>query len=1368
MGRSRFPTRLFLLGWLAGSLWLGWDRAAAEPFAATRARDLRPRITAVEGRVSILTRAALYRFDPSSEAWTITAPQDGLPKPPLDFQSVSAGQHWIGGSGVSYSDARLEDWQRFVPGEGFPATRVTAVEADGDYAYAATDSGAARYDQYILEWEPLPGNGGRTLGPVNDLALGDERVWFALQNGVAEYRKQAESVRVDTLLGQLTAPEVLALRPTQRYLWALTPQGIARYDKELESWMSFPVGADLPDARVHQMTLVGDDLWLGTDDGLWRFRSDVGIWRRDEASRDMPGRRVLAFAVESERFWIVTEKAFAVYDRSAARWIDYTGAVPADPAGVVDMAWLQGTFVVLSDDHLTYGLSGGRRNPSLFTYRTRPLAESPAAAPSPETDWQVGVDEAGLRLQAPRAVDLLFKGGATIFAEDQDTGSQDEPGLGEIVSESRWDLVMSGRVGAERTLSGIYDTTDPDNSIYQLTYRGAREDLLRVVELGEIEQELFNARLAPGTGLRGGHARFEAGERSAETRRRLVTADAWAGERRTLPGRDVYQGGNRTVTGRLRDVDYAQRQVFPLPAVWTPAELRGAHIYRDDGRRESDDANTEERILAGRPGAWDRLIPNQDYVLGRGGATLILTAPLPEDGALAAVAGASGGSSGEHDLTEAWLRNHYWIAVDPVPGSLRLSIQDTTGSTTDPAGRPYSGVFGLDADGDGGLDPERFSPVTGYLDFPDSLPFPTEVYYAEPRSLFELDFTYRTELNTFRLSHDDVIRGSERITIDREPLQAGTDYALIPASGLFIFFEHVLLDDDAIIEVDYLYEIGAGAGEDREDIVYAGQLGLAPHDQLFVGAGAARWRDAGDRRITTLDGNARLEWRGARHFLRMTPEAALSTADDPPSGEASQDKGRALGIGVQGRYRSFEAFAAHRSLGAAYRSFENRQTLLGRLREDSEAWARWRMHPLLQAELEWDRALSDQVAPNSDAGRSPEAASAGGLGGARRRSEARSPAPPAGGWGEESSLMGTLRLLRAGWPNLAVRRGRVLIDAPGSRREKWISRAELELNPARADVAPLGIRRLWLRAFLQRSTRELSGTAVEDSLGASGALRRVTDHAFIRLNGTLGTPLSWNAAFEDRRTHLPETEPERDVQRVQRLDATLQGQPHPGLDAYVRWEAERDLFWNPEGRTSGFKLDRYLLATLQVYPGRIWQDAWRVSFRFDFSQDAREDGEPGVKLPATSGLWRRAESFARHQRTRSGIGEARVQLAPWLRLVERLERERDRTNREGLTTEAERWQWENRFEIRSRGGLVTLRFIGSESEDDPGPYALERRFSGQWDQIWGGGFLTYLSLEAERNEERLRHVGAETHFWNPQLQLTWRRPWWRLDATLVG
>jgi len=1356
------------VGFLAMSPWplvmvaalLGAGPAAGldelQPFGATSPEDLRPRIIENEDRILILTPAALYRFQPNSETWTTTTAADGLPGAPLGGFSVADANLWIGGKRACVSDLRFDDWQCYGPGEGYPGRLVFDVDADADYAYAGTDAGAARFDQFILEWEPLPGPEGVPLGPVADVAVGDQYAWFALEHGVAEYRKDAESFRIDERLGHLHSPRVLALREGTGVLYAVTDAGIARYDTDLHTWTSYLPGVDLPDARIHQLVQQGNDLWLGTDDGLWSFLAESGIWRRDDSNNEMPGRRVRSVAVAPDRFWVVTEQAFAVYERTTGRWIDFTTSVPMAPAEVHELAWLGETLVLLGDERIVYGLSQGQDNPSLFSYRSREILESALADADPaQAGWRVGLDEAGLGVETPGGADLHLKGGATIFVEDDDSAAG-TTGLGDLATETRLDLLLTGQVSEDRTLSGFYDSTDPDNAAYQLTFRGRRTDVLRTVSVGEIDMTPFNTDLTPGTGLRGGRVRAELGERLAGSRRRRVAADAWVGRRRTKPGRDVFLGGNQLVETSTRDVDYAAGAVFPLPAAWTAADLREASVYRDDKDDLSDNANTIHGELAGVAGAWDRLRPNVDYVIGPRGDSLVLAAALAADHALVAVhnTGAPPGAEAEIELTHLALRNHYWIAMDPVPGSLAVALVDTNGAIADVSGTPYLESFGLDTDGDGLVDPHRFSPITGMLALPAAQPFPDEVYADPSTNVYTFNYSYQATRNTYQLGHRDLVPGSERIIIDRELLQAGVDYSLIHTSGLFVLFEHVLLDEDSVIEVEYLYEVGlrASSNDDEDDsMISAAQVGISPSDQVYAGAGATRWTDADGSDVTTADLNARLEWKDDRYLLRLTPEMAVSqTAASAGGGSANENPGRASSLGVQGRYRGLELSARHRDLGADYRSFEDRRTLLGRLREQSRARGLWNVNQQLQAEIEWDRSASDQVA-------------AGDVFAAGTQTE------PGTGRGEESTLMGTVRWRRSGWPNLEVKRGRVDIDAAGASREKWVSRAELELSPDRRRLAALGIRRLWLRAFFQRSDRDFA-TDDEDSAGiprVDGGLRRSTNHAFVRLNGSAGNPLSWNVAFEDSRTFQSGSATARDLRRFQEVDATLQSQPHASLDAYLRYEADRNLFWYPGGGSGGFATNRVLLTTMHFYPGRLSKQLSRLSLRWDIGVTDNENGEPGIAQPATGNLFGAADAVSRRNRSRSDVFETRVQLFSRVRLIERWQMESGSLVQEGLTTDSDSRQLESRLEIRPRGGLVTVRAIGSDSESFFN--RLERRrFFGQWDQTWGGGLLTFVALEAQRNDSWTGQVGQRENLWSPQARITWRRERWQLDANLGG
>ncbi len=1260
-----------------------------------------------------------------------------------------------------------------MPGEGNPGRTVLRIEADNDFVYAATDSGAARFDSYTLEWEALRDAYGRALGPAGDLAVAEDRVWFALDPGVAEYRKDSESLQIDADLGGFAAH---ACSPCGRRPIPVggDDAGLTRYDKLLRSWTSFRAGVDLPDARIHLVSLDGEDLWIGTDDGLWRYRADIGLWRRDESADGMPGRRVMAFALEPDRIWVVTEEALALYEKDAARWLDFTADVAIAAPEVRQIAWTSGDLVLLGSDRIVVGLPQGERNPSLFTYRSQSIARVEATGEQSGERWRADLDPSGLGVTDPRGRSLRVKGGATIFIEKGEGSDLGRSPFSDLASETRFDLTLAGRLGNDRVLNGFYDTTDPENAAYQLTYRGNRDDRLRSLSLGEIEQETYNTTLTPGTGLEGGSARVELGSRSEATRRRWLTADAWAGRRRTAPGRDVFNGRNHLVSGTVRDADYVRMAVFPLPVGWTADDLLDATYYVDDAREATDNANTEHRTLAGRAGAYDRLAPNRQYVIGPDGATLILLSPMSEGQVLIGVRRSPGldPAQTESDFSERWLRNHYAIATDPIPGSFEMTIIDSTGASSDPAGNSYLQLFGLDRDGDGLLDPNRFSPISGMLSFPDLLPFLPNVYDGG-KSHHRIDYRYETRLNTFRLGHRNLIAGSERIRIDRELVRPNVDYSIIYSSGLVVFFEQVAIDEDAIIEVEYDYEVddatSSAAGGERDEPVIGGQIGLAPGDHLFVGMNGTRWRENGADAVTA-DLNSRFEWKSEASFLRVTPEIAVSRTSgseqagaDSSSAEVAgkASSGLSTGIGLQGRYRSLEVSGSHRNLGERFTSFEDRRTLTGRLREESRAHGRLDLTKQIQGEIEWDKRLSEGEGSGAeDAGR---------------------------GRGETSSWMGTARLLRSSLPNIELRRGRVLLETPEQRQEKWISRADVEIDLPEAGVAPLGIQRFTLRSFYQRSDRRFSrgggeedsvaslraGSAASDSRAAKTVARpagteRSTDHAFVRVNGSVGVPFAWDAAFEDQWTHGPRKEGPRNIRRLQKADATFQSQPHSSLDAFLRWESSRDLSWGSDGGGGGFTVRRLGLATLHLYPGRVFDDLSPFSFRFDLSRSEADDGETGTPLPGAGSLLRRVSDSSKQMRSDNSVVEGRYQINAWVRLVERWVGESQRAARERLTTHDRRREIESRLELKPKAGLVTLRGVFSRTESDGAADDARRRFHGEWNQTWGSGILTYAAFEGERTKREEREIGDLTHRLNPQARLTWRRSRWQLDATVGG
>jgi hypothetical protein len=1128
-----------ILAGVACVLALGAHGAQAQPsspapFHETQAEALRPRLATIEGRGLVLTPQALYRFQPDSEAWTVFTRENGLPAPPLRGLSLAEDDLWAFGEGVSFTSSKFDDWQLYRPGEGYPGTIVFDVEADEDYAYAGTDSGAARFDRYVLEWEAVAGATRLLSGSIVDVAVGDDRVWFALHNGVAEYRKATESTRIDSLLGNLVSPRVLALRQTTQHLWAITDAGVARYDKSLETWTSYRPGVDLPEAKVHRATLVGEDLYLATDDGLWRYQTANGIWRRDEHDADMPGERVFGFTRE-RGLWVVTERAFAWFDENAGRWIDFTAVVPVIPEEGVDIGWTGDALLVIGRDRIAYAPKSLESNPNLLAFHEQPIVGGGTVI-SEGDRWRPFLDDTGLGLRRSRDESLALKGGATFEVEaETDSGDSD---FADLVTDTRLDLTLNGRFAGERSLNGVYDTTDPDNAAYLLSYRGSRDDLLRNAGAGEIDPQLFNTELVHAAGLRGGWLRAEAGGRSAEARRRLITADTWAGERRSYPGREIFYGRSS--------------------------------VYRLERRN---------------------LVPN-----------------------------------------------------------------------------------------------------------------------------------------------------SETVRLDRETLLAAVDYTIDWEHGSFTLAEHLLLADDSAIEVTYLYEIASDTPPETVDstlsddrMVYAGEIGAAPNDRFFVGLTGTSWSDRSDHRAGMAGVNARIEEKGTAGFLRITPELTISSGDST---------GHAAAVGLSARHRGLEVTGRHRDLGAGFSSLEDLRTRLGRLRRDTRASARWDLPVKLQAIVDWDETRSDITAPLT--------------------SSDDAPVRPSLGDGREALLTGTLRFLGNGLPNLGVRHGRVLVDSLGERREKWITRGELELNPDATRLRGTGVKRLWLRAFFQRSRSDT------DSSDIFGNTERTTDHSFIRLNGSSGNPLTWNLAWEERWTYRPQSQGVHGLAREQDLDLTFQSRPHPALDTYLRWEADRDLYWREHGGPDHFGLSRQLTWSTQLYPGLIVPRLRPLSLRLDLAPRESDAGGDGEASPGSAGLWQ-SVTASRHSRNRYAALETRVQVLTWMRLVDVLRSEHTRGEDTSMVADGHYRLFEHRIEMRPEGGLAMVRAISERRETETIGASVTQtdmrvlRFAAEWSQTWGGGFITYAAIDSRRTRDG--HP-KPWHEWTPQARVTWRRAQGEMDASL--
>jgi hypothetical protein len=606
----------------------------------------------------------------------------------------------------------------------------------------------------------------------------------------------------------------------------------------------------------------------------------------------------------------------------------------------------------------------------------------------------------------------------------------------------------------------------------------------------------------------------------------------------------------------------------------------------------------------------------------------------------------------------------------------------------------------------------------------------------------------------YDLDQHNLVPNSEVIRLDREILRPAIDYTINWEIGTFTLAEQLLLSDDSAIEVSYLYEIASDVAPATIDsslsndrAVVAGEVGLAPGDRLFVGVTGADWAAAPGRRAQNLGVNARFEEKRADRLLRIAPELAVSGGDST---------GLAAAINLQARRGGLELTATHRDLDANFTSTEDLRTRLGRLRRETRLLARLDATARLQGTLEWEDARSDIALP---------AAADGAAGGAVSGTACGATGGPAGS-GREALLIGSARYLRDGLPNLGLRYGRVLVDSLGQRQEKRISRAELEINPSAERLRATGIRRLWLRAFFQRTGREAA-----QAPDIFGNTQRTTDHTFVRLNGSAGGPLSWNIDWEERLTYRPQRRGVHGLEREQSLDGALQSRPHPALDAYLRWEASRDLQWRERGGTDGFGVMRQLTSSTQLYPGYLAAPLRPFTLRMDLTRTGHEAGATGEPPPGGESLWQSASQASRRSSGRDDAFEARAQICAWARFIQQVRRERTRGDLAGTIATTRNRLVESRLELRPTGGLLTLRAIDQRGDDHqrtgiaPDSTTKDehtRRFAAEWSTTWGGGLLTYVAFDASRTRDL--HP-LPRHDYSPQFRITLRRGEGRFDAS---
>ena len=358
------------------------DRPARAPFVYTTWRTFTTedglphnRIRTIHPfgeRVWVGTDGGLALWE--SDSWKCWTTDDGLPWPVIAAIDVDprTGDVWLGTFGgglVRYSFGRFDQFEQF--NSGLAGDLVFAVAVDGDYVWAATNSGLSRYDTLGRVWSLHLERRGDTPGQVVTALqknAGDlyAHIWcgpakrFDPGSGLwtpvdpVTVNRSGTSPAVQRL-GDLTLAGTVA----GESLWRATPMGLSRRDAK-GHWETRRID-DLRAAGgpVHCLTARADgaEAWLGTDAGLtalvdWAgdrwvtYRRDgeghIAILRQGGRATDrlaldcgIPDNRVRCLAYDREMVWVGTAKGLALGSKPRP-WDNFKAAAAgATPTGDV-------------------------------------------------------------------------------------------------------------------------------------------------------------------------------------------------------------------------------------------------------------------------------------------------------------------------------------------------------------------------------------------------------------------------------------------------------------------------------------------------------------------------------------------------------------------------------------------------------------------------------------------------------------------------------------------------------------------------------------------------------------------------------------------------------------------------------------------------------------------------------------------------------------------------------------------------------------------------------------------------------------------------------------------------------------------------
>ncbi|MFH1861612.1 MAG: hypothetical protein ABH878_02265, partial [bacterium] len=500
-------------------------------------------ILPTETMIWLATPGGLIRYDPENELFLPEELFAATNIQPTEIASDGAQLWVLADSSVAYLDLYAGGRYQFTSADGLPTGKLRCLAIAEDYVWVGGDSGAARFDRLIEQWEVLTVESSglsAAARQISQILPTEEFVYLASGNGILRFDPRTETFDSFSTADGLKCSSYFDLRRLGDEIWCFGDSGIDIYSSRQKNWTFLGQEQGFRSTEWLDVELIGGKFYLLFKNGVDVCEPSnhrIQPFDREDRLIDF---QIYDLTGGASEIWFAADRGLLRYQLEnsqigqAETWVLYDPARGASQSGFQRVAgsgksiFAEGEAGIDVLDTQTEIFQA----PFLFLEH---LAGSKTEATYPQVHW----DDRGLRLLPGAQWETGLQGEFSAMLQLREDETNDR----------LWGRLQPFlRHTSGRSLSGLYDNTNPDETLYGATYRGAQNDLLRRIQGGNrIYFDLTHNPFFGATTLRGADAMLEVGERSGTKRRSLLRSNFTYGQLLTHSAREFFTGAQGPV-----------------------------------------------------------------------------------------------------------------------------------------------------------------------------------------------------------------------------------------------------------------------------------------------------------------------------------------------------------------------------------------------------------------------------------------------------------------------------------------------------------------------------------------------------------------------------------------------------------------------------------------------------------------------------------------------------------------------------------------------------------------------------------------------------------------------------------------------------